>query len=135
GNGTLHALLYERDAAKALTELGSAAGELSILLRESRKNQNSALSQLVYGDARNLFANLGAAAADLRSIIATIKSGEGTLGALISDPTVYEDLKTVLGNVKRNVILRELVRYSISHRSDVEGVGKPQENQPQEKGK
>ena len=36
---------------------------------------------------------------------------------------MYEDLKTVLGNVKRNKILRALVRYSISNRSEVQGVG------------
>ncbi len=57
----------------------------------------------------------------------TIRKGEGSLGALINDPTVYEDLRTVLGNVKRNFILRELVRYSISHRGDLDEVGKPAE--------
>jgi len=49
------------------------------------------------------------------------------VGALINDPTIYEDLRTVLGNVKRNYILRELVRYSISHRGELEEVGKPAE--------
>ena len=29
------------------------------------------------------------------------------------DPTVYEDLKTVLGNVERNVLLKALVRFAI----------------------
>jgi phospholipid/cholesterol/gamma-HCH transport system substrate-binding protein len=126
GKGTLHALLYEKDAARAFSEVGDAAGELAILLRDSRKSPNSAIHQLVYGDAKGLFANLGGAAADLKSITASIRAGDGTIGALVNDPTVYEDLKTILGNVKRNVILRELVRYSISHRGEVEGVGKPE---------
>jgi phospholipid/cholesterol/gamma-HCH transport system substrate-binding protein len=29
------------------------------------------------------------------------------------DPSVYEDLKVLLGNVQRNEVLRALVRYSI----------------------
>ena len=55
------------------------------------------------------------------------RSGEGTLGAVINDPTVYEDLKEVLGNVKRNRVLRELVRYSISNNENLDAVGKPQD--------
>ena len=35
------------------------------------------------------------------------------LGALLVDPSVYEDMKAVLGNVQRNDVLRALVRYSI----------------------
>ena len=39
--------------------------------------------------------------------------GRGTVGALLKDPSVYEDLKLILGNVKRNKALRWLVRYTI----------------------
>ena len=46
-------------------------------------------------------------------IVADVKAGKGTLGALLVDPSVYEDLKMVLGNVERNKALRALVRYSI----------------------
>jgi len=127
GNGTLHALLYERGGIKAVSELGDAAGALAKLLRGAEQSRNSPVHQLFYGDARNLLSDLGAAAADLKVITATIRSGEGTVGALINDPTIYEDLRTVLGNVKRNYILRELVRYSISHRGELEEVGKPAE--------
>jgi len=127
GHGAAHALFYDPKGAQAITELGSAAGELAILLRDSRKSPNSAVHQLVYGDARDMFANLGSAAADLKKITAKISSGEGTIGGLINDPSVYEDLRTILGNVKRNRILRSLVRYSISNGENLEEVGKPQE--------
>jgi phospholipase C len=46
--------------------------------------------------------------------------------AVINDPTVYEDIKEILGNVKRNRVLRELVRYSISNNENLDTVGKPQ---------
>jgi hypothetical protein len=42
-----------------------------------------------------------------------MRQGKGTLGALLVDPSVYEDLKMLLGNVQRNQALRALVRYSI----------------------
>ena len=50
---------------------------------------------------------------DLRSIVAEMKAGKGTLGGLLVDPTIYEDLKSAVGNVERNQVLRALVRYSI----------------------
>lgn len=127
GHGAAHALFYDPKGARAITELGSAAGELATLLHDSRQSPNSAVHQLVYGDARDMFANLGSAAADLKKITAKISSGEGTIGGLINDPSVYEDLRTILGNVKRNRILRSLVRYSISNGENLEEVGKPQE--------
>ena len=42
-----------------------------------------------------------------------MRQGKGTVGALLVDPSVYEDMKMVLGNVERNDVLRALVRYSI----------------------
>jgi phospholipid/cholesterol/gamma-HCH transport system substrate-binding protein len=57
--------------------------------------------------------NLNAMSRDLRQIVANIKAGKGTIGALMVDPSVYEDIKLVLGNVDRNKALRALVRYSI----------------------
>jgi len=46
-------------------------------------------------------------------MLTDMRAGKGTLGALLVDPSVYEDLKLMLGNVERNRTLRALVRYSI----------------------
>jgi phospholipid/cholesterol/gamma-HCH transport system substrate-binding protein len=126
GDGTAHALLYEKDGARALEELGNAAGELAKLIADARNNPKGAVGQLVYGDAGSMLSDLGSAAASLKEITSTVANGEGSLGGLIKDPTVYEDLKTVLGNVKRNRVLRALVRFSINNRQDLEQVGQPQ---------
>ena len=59
-------------------------------------------------------ANLNAMSDDLRAIIARRATGEGDASArLLVDPTVYEDIKSAVGNVERNEVLRALVRYSI----------------------
>ncbi|MBF5045007.1 MCE family protein [Aggregicoccus sp. 17bor-14] len=124
GKGSAHALLYERGGIRAVEQLGSAAEEVSKLLADARTHQGSALHELTYGDSGSMMKDLSSAAADIKSITAKVAQGEGSLGGIINDPTVYEDLKTVLGNVKRNRILRALVRYSISNRGRVEDTGK-----------
>ncbi|RKH85876.1 MCE family protein [Corallococcus sp. AB045] len=126
GDGTAHALIYGQDGAVAMRELGAAAGQLAGLLEDAKKSPNGAVHQLVYGDAKGMFADLGSAAADIKTITATVAKGDGTLGALVNDPTVYDDLREVLGNVKRNRILRALVRFSVSNRESLDQVGAPQ---------
>lgn len=125
GNGTAHALIYDAKVAKAISNLGDAADEVSTLIHDAKTSKDGAVYQLVYGDARSMLGDLGVAARDIRDITTKIKAGEGSLGGVINDPTVYEDLKEVLGNVKRNRILRELVRISISNNENLDKVGKP----------
>ncbi|WP_164011232.1 MlaD family protein [Pyxidicoccus trucidator] len=129
GDGTAHALIYGDEGATALRELGAAAGQLAGLIDDAKKSPNGAVHQLVYGDASGMFADLGSAAENLKTITATVAKGDGTVGGLISDPTVYEDLREVLGNVKRNRILRALVRFSVSNREDLEKIGEPQKEE------
>jgi phospholipid/cholesterol/gamma-HCH transport system substrate-binding protein len=114
GPGFAHDLVYSDDGTKAVGQLGSAAGELALTLKAVRENKGVAHG-LVFGDdeQRQIVANLSATSKDLRDIVAGAKAGKGTLGALLVDPSVYEDMKMVLGNVQRNEVLRALVRYSI----------------------
>jgi phospholipid/cholesterol/gamma-HCH transport system substrate-binding protein len=48
--------------------------------------------------------------ANLRAITARINEGEGTLGALVVDPTVYDRLAAVLDGASRSALLRALIR-------------------------
>ena len=50
---------------------------------------------------------------DLRAIVDDVRAGRGTIGGLLVDPSIYEDIKRLVGNLQRNEILRSLVRYSI----------------------
>ncbi|HEX8537513.1 MAG TPA: MlaD family protein [Cystobacter sp.] len=133
GNGTAHALIYGQDGANALKELGSAAGQLAGLLEDAKKNPDGAVHQLVYGSAGGMLADLGSAAADIKQITSMVARGEGSLGGIISDPTVYEDLRQVVGNVKRNRVLRALVRFAIDNNDNVQYVGVPLQ-QPKDEG-
>lgn len=127
GEGSLHALIYDKQIATSISDLGKAAEEVSTLVNDAKTRKDGVVYQLVYGDSRVLLSDLGQAAADIKALTTKISKGEGSLGAIINDPTVYEDLKEILGNVKRNRILRELVRYSISNSEQVDKAGKPVE--------
>jgi phospholipid/cholesterol/gamma-HCH transport system substrate-binding protein len=79
----------------------------------------SRMSREVAGAARALrggttaMADLGHVSRTLRQIGDDLQQGKGTLGALLKDPSIYEDVKIILGNVKRSRVLRALVRYTI----------------------
>jgi len=126
GKGLLGTLIYDKKGEKLVSELGAAANEIALLVEAIRTEEDGLLHSLVYGGegGSNPMEDLAAASKDLRDIVARVNDGEGSLGALINDPTVYEDLKTILGNVKRNWILRTLVRTSISNQEEIESFGK-----------
>ena len=50
---------------------------------------------------------------DERRVAEEVQQGKGTVGGLLRDPTVYQDLKLIVGNVKRNTVLKALVRAAI----------------------
>lgn len=125
GEGLVGALFTAKEGERAVADLGKLAREVSALAEAVRTEEDGLLHGLFYGseDTSSLSGELTAMARDLRSIVGRIEKGEGSLGALINDPTVYDDLKTILGNVKRNRILRALVRYSLSNRDEIEAYG------------
>ncbi len=113
GNGTLHGLVYEQDGSKLLAELRRAAGDLSAVVSEVHGG-HGALHTLIYEEGqRNLITDLSAAARALRTVTEEVQQGKGTVGGLLRDPTVYQDLKLIFGNVKRNALLKALVRSAI----------------------
>jgi phospholipid/cholesterol/gamma-HCH transport system substrate-binding protein len=111
GPGIAHALVYDGEMSK------SAAGAVTELHQDLRaiREGNGMAHALLYGDdsSQHVMSNLNAMSDDLRAIVTGVRQGKGTLGALLVDPTIYEDLKSVIGNVERNQVLRALVRYSI----------------------
>jgi phospholipid/cholesterol/gamma-HCH transport system substrate-binding protein len=114
GQGTLHGLLYEKDGKRILDNIARASDEIAQVV-SAVKGQKGALHDLIYPpEGKHFVDDLSIASRDLKEIVATIKRGEGTVGGLIEDPSVYEDLKSVLGNLKRNELLKALIRFSIS---------------------
>lgn len=53
---------------------------------------------------------------NLAEVSRMIRGGEGSLGALIVDPSVHDALKGVLGEAERNRFVRSAVRYMIEEK-------------------
>ena len=104
GPGLLHEVVYGEDSSKAVAQFGGAADELRLTLKGIREGNGLAKGLLFGGDesSQALVQNMNAMSGDLRQIVADIRAGKGTVGAFLVDPSVYEDLKIVLGNVERN---------------------------------
>lgn len=113
GHGLVHALVYDTQGEAMLRSFAGASNEMAAIVRDVRTG-NGGMHQIIYGnDSAQAVANLNQATASLRDVLADIRAGRGTVGALLTDPSLYEDMKTLVGNVQRNEILRAMVRYSI----------------------
>jgi phospholipid/cholesterol/gamma-HCH transport system substrate-binding protein len=115
GPGFAHDVIYGAGPQPQIAQFGAAAGEVAQMLKGVRES-DSFVHDALYGGKGNgaeALANVTAMSADLRAIVHDMRAGKGTVGALLVDPSIYEDLKGIVGNVGRNDILRALVRYSI----------------------
>ncbi|MBI2395143.1 MAG: MCE family protein [Deltaproteobacteria bacterium] len=122
GPGFAHTLLYSKDGEKIAKSLATASEELAHTLEAIRTGKGAA-HELVYGEEGGKLAkDIEGITADIRTIVADVKAGKGTLGALLTDPSLYEDMKSILGNVERNQVLRAIVRYTIKQDETKPGV-------------
>jgi phospholipid/cholesterol/gamma-HCH transport system substrate-binding protein len=136
GPGLVHSLFYDRKTANELQRitagldrlvehvdvgvakvdkiLGATDAEGTQLVNNLSRAARGVATAAEQLERTKTIANVERASRDLADITGYVKSGRGTLGSLITDPTVYEQLVNVLGGVQRSRILRALVRYSIA---------------------
>ncbi|MES2503451.1 MAG: MlaD family protein [Myxococcota bacterium] len=106
GPGLIHRLIYSRKSGDSFE--ATLAG-LDNLMRDAAKGP-SLLHSVVYDPK-------GAEIVDnLNTIVTNTMEGQGTLGRLLIDPSIYDDMKLILGNVERNRILKGLIRFSLSQK-------------------
>ena len=63
--------------------------------------------------AKDMFESLDKMGQDLEQISGKINNGQGTLGALVNDESLYNDLKMLLGKANRNRLIRAVIRYTM----------------------
>ena len=81
-----------------------------IEMTSEAKTKNGLLHELIYGASGAQFSK---STTSLSSILQKIDQGEGTIGALINDPSVYEDLKSMMGGAKRSTVLKYFMKQFI----------------------
>jgi len=139
GQGTVHGLIYDADGKEIVENLRRASGTIAELV-DAIQDGDGMLHTLIYEeDKENIIRNLEDATNNIKKMATYIESGKGTIGGLIKDPSVFEDLKLILGNLKRNAALKTLIRLSLEkgEEAGLEGsnapITEPDENADQEK--
>ncbi len=79
---------------------------LSTLTGDAKKERGM-VHEMIYGKSG---IRLSEAMGHLNEILRKIDQGEGSLGLLVNDPTVYEDIKTMTGGAQRSTVLKYLMR-------------------------
>jgi len=124
GEGLLHSLIYDPKGAesvesftRASSNLATSAEHISELAREIREGQGL-LNSLIYGESPEgvdqIFERLAETAKNLQIASEALAQGGGTLGALLVDSSLYDNLVEVTDGAKRSFILRSAIRRSMS---------------------
>jgi len=79
-------------------------------LNETTSNLRDITKKL---NSSNVMENLGQTMKNLQTVTDKMKNGEGTIGALMSDASLYEDLKNLIGGANRNNVLKFFVRQAV----------------------
>lgn len=133
--------VLEAEAAKDFSTVLASSQDVMLLLKENLVNLKAITGSLAAnGKSEKLFKDLGDTAANLKDItkqlkggtvqelnatmknlrVVTdrVKNGEGTIGALFSDSSLYEDLKNLIGGANRNKVLKFFVRQAVKSSDD-----------------
>jgi phospholipid/cholesterol/gamma-HCH transport system substrate-binding protein len=117
GEGLLPALLFDpqfKPVAQDLQVLARNFREVSERLATGKGMLGGLIHEEGDGSLATALADFKIAVANLRAITDRLASGEGTIGGLLEDPTVYENLAAFLEGAQRSLILRSLIRSTIS---------------------
>lgn len=96
----------ENRVERILNNLTMASNNLSLASVEMKKIASSINDEDIQGKVKNSVAHL-------EKIMTKIDRGDGTLGALINDSSLHEQLKAFLGSSPRKQQLRSVLRTSI----------------------
>jgi len=113
GRGLLHGLVYDPYEGSELESVKRTVGNIDAIFEEIAKG-GGLLHQLIYasGPEEKVLGQALEAASRLNSVLEKIDGGTGTLGLLVNDPTLYGDMKNLVGGAERSLVVRSLIRLS-----------------------
>jgi phospholipid/cholesterol/gamma-HCH transport system substrate-binding protein len=113
GEGLLHSLIYDDYEGGGVESVERSLATLEDILNEVATGEGL-LHSLVYEPLteQDVVAEALEAGSRLNSILAKVDRGEGTFGLLLNDPTLYEDVKRLVGGAQRSRVVRTLIRMS-----------------------
>jgi phospholipid/cholesterol/gamma-HCH transport system substrate-binding protein len=122
GDGLIHHLIFEDFGSDGFRSLERSLVAMESVMREIAEGEGI-LHTLIYERPRDqdVVNQVMMAGGRLNSILGKIDAGEGTLGLLVNDPAVYEELTTLLGGAQRSLVLRSMVRMAVDAAGDQSG--------------
>jgi phospholipid/cholesterol/gamma-HCH transport system substrate-binding protein len=115
--GLLSALLFDPQYRSVAADLQAVTRNLRDVTERVSRGQGllgSLVSDRPDGPMGEAAEDFRQAMANLRTITDRLRAGEGTVGGLLEDPTVYENLAAFLEGAERSVLLRALIRSTIT---------------------
>lgn len=107
GKGFIHALIYDPKGEEIMADISASVESLRILLGDTDKGDDRRKRM------KSIAQNLSDAAVNIKQITDKINSGRGTVGGLISDPTIYNDIRSIFGKANRNSLFKTVVRATL----------------------
>ena len=77
------------------------------------KSDSLAYSLLFDPKQKEILGKIDVAVSELKLASQSLNEGTGTAALFLRDPTLYEDLRTLVGGAKRNQLLRSFIRWTI----------------------
>jgi len=121
GGGLLHALIFEQNGKHTVDSILRTSDNLASLFKEIRDGRGLA-HDLIYSEvapgavSKQLESAISAITATARNLEIASKAltdGQGTLGALLIDPQLYDNLVEISGGAKRSFLLRQAIRSTL----------------------
>lgn len=110
--------VLQTEGIGGVAALADAGKELMEDLKETSKKFRETLDKLPVDPedkwrVKEILWNMQATTADIKSLTARIRKGEGTVGGLLVDSSLYHDLRALLGRASRNKLLKRYIRAAI----------------------
>ncbi len=115
GEGVLHSLIYDPYGGSSVGSAGRALVALEDILTEIAEG-DGVLHSMLYDspEEQGLVLEALEAGSRLNSILTKIDRGEGTFGLMLNDPTLYEEIKLLVGGAGRSRVVRALINFTTS---------------------
>ena len=110
----IHSVVYDQYKGGGVESIERSLATMENILEEVANGQGI-LHTLIFEspDDQDLVMEVLEAGARLNSILAKVDRGEGSFGMFLNDPTIYEDLKILLGGAQRSAVLRTLIGLAV----------------------
>lgn len=107
----LHELVYGKSGPKIVSKVEKIVEYVEDISDEVVSG-DGVIHQVVYSK-NDTISLVRDSALRVNNIVKSVEDGKGSLGALLMDPTIYEDLKGIFGKIKQNEVLKSLIRFTI----------------------